>query len=213
MPQGSVVANIGSKEYTEVSEQKSEEYVIWQTVDNKAYVALDFVKKYTNMECKEHQDPNRVMIVNEFGKTTVAEMKRDTQVRFQGGVKSPILTEVKKSEKVTVIEDEDGWKKVRTSDGFIGYVQTNSLKHIKEETISSSFEEPQYTGISKDYKINMAWHNVENTTANGYIQDMLASTKGLTTIAPTWFHIADTQGNLNSIADADYVNYAHQSNL
>ena len=52
------------------------------------------------------------MIVNEFGKTTVAEMKRDTQVRFQGGVKSPILTEVKKSEKVTVIEDEDGWKKV-----------------------------------------------------------------------------------------------------
>ena len=53
LPQGSVVANIGSKEYTEVSEQKSEEYVIWQTVDNKAYVALDFVKKYTNMECKE----------------------------------------------------------------------------------------------------------------------------------------------------------------
>ena len=86
---------------------------------------------------------------------------------------------------MTVIEDEDGWKKVRTSDGFIGYVQTNSLKHIKEGDDFSSFEEPQYTGISKDYKINMAWHNVENTTANGYIQDMLASTKGLTTIAPT----------------------------
>ena len=165
------------------------------------------------MECKEYKKPDRVMIVNEFGKTTVAEMKRDTEVRFQGGVKSPILTEVKKSEKVTVVEDEDDWKKVRTSDGFIGYVQTNSLKHIKEETISGSFEEPQYTGISKDYTINMAWHNVENTIANGYIQDMLASTKGLTTIAPTWFHIADTQGNLNSIADADYVNYAHQSNL
>ena len=45
LPQGSVVANIGSKEYTEVSEQKVKEYVIWQTVDNKAYVALDFVKK------------------------------------------------------------------------------------------------------------------------------------------------------------------------
>ena len=101
------------------------------------------------MECKEHQDPNRVMIVNEFGKTTVAEMKRDTQVRFQGWSKESDPDRGKKSEKVTVIEDEDGWKKVRTSDGFIGYVQTNSLKHIKEETISSSFEEPQYTGISK----------------------------------------------------------------
>lgn len=213
LPQGNVFVNAGSQEYTEVSEQKREEYIIWQTVDKKAYIALDFIKKYTNMEYKEYKKPDRVMIVNEFGKTTVAEMKRDTEVRFQGGVKSPILTEVKKSEKVTVVEDEDDWKKVRTSDGFIGYVQTNSLKHMKEETISGSFEEPQYTGISKDYTINMAWHNVENTIANGYIQDMLASTKGLTTLAPTWFHIADTQGNLNSIADAEYVNYAHQSNL
>lgn len=213
LPQGNVFVNAGSQEYTEVSEQKREEYIIWQTVDKKAYIALDFIKKYTNMEYKEYKKPDRVMIVNEFGKTTVAEMKRDTKVRFQGGVKSPILTEVKKSEKVTVVEDEDDWKKVRTSDGFIGYVQTNSLKHMKEETISGSFEEPQYTGISKDYTINMAWHNVENTIANGYIQDMLASTKGLTTLAPTWFHIADTQGNLNSIADAEYVNYAHQSNL
>ena len=213
LPQGNVFVNAGSQEYTEVSEQKREEYIIWQTVDKKAYIALDFIKKYTNMECKEYKKPDRVMIVNEFGKTTVAEMKRDTEVRFQGGVKSPILTEVKKSEKVTVVEDEDDWKKVRTSDGLIGYVQTNSLKHMKEETISGSFEEPQYTGISKDYTINMAWHNVENTIANGYIQDMFASTKGLTTLAPTWFHIADTQGNLNSIADAEYVNYAHQSNL
>ena len=213
LPQGSVVANIGSKEYTEVSEQKSEEYVIWQTVDNKAYVALDFVKKYTNMECKEHQDPNRVMIVNEFGKTTVAEMKRDTQVRFQGGVKSPILTEVKKSEKVTVIEDEDGWKKVRTSDGFIGYVQTNSLKHIKEETISSSFEEPQYTGISKDYKINMAWHQVTTQAANANVAAVLGKTKGVNVISPTWFYLNDNNGGIMSLCSQDYVNYCHQQGI
>ena len=42
---------------------------------------------------------------------------------------------------------------------------------------------------------------------------MIASTKGLTTISPTWFHVADTAGNLTSIASAEYVNYAHQSNI
>ena len=31
--------------------------------------------------------------------------------------------------------------------------------------------------------------------------------------APTWFSIADTNGNINSLASSDYVNYAHQSNL
>ncbi|MDO4600191.1 MAG: glycosyl hydrolase family 18 protein [[Ruminococcus] gnavus] len=213
LPDGSVSVSAESKEYTEINDTKSEEYVILKTDGTTAYVALDFVKKYTDMEYKEYQKPNRVMIVNEFGKTTTAVMKRDSEVRFQGGVKSLILTEVKKSGKVTVIEDEDGWKKVRTSDGFIGYVKTNALKHIKEETIASDFQEPVYHGIQKDHKLNMAWHNVENTPANAYVSEMIAPARGLTTIAPTWFHIADTQGNINSIADAEYVNAVHQANL
>ena len=42
---------------------------------------------------------------------------------------------------------------------------------------------------------------------------MIADTKGLTTISPTWFSVKDTSGNLTSIASSEYVNYAHQSNL
>lgn len=37
--------------------------------------------------------------------------------------------------------------------------------------------------------------------------------KGLTTIAPTWFSLADTEGNITSIADTDYVQYAKQAGL
>ena len=59
----------------------------------------------------------------------------------------------------------------------------------------------------------MAWHNVTNSDANGYITETLSQTKGLTTIAPTWFSLADTEGNITSLADPDYVNYAHQSGL
>ena len=61
------------------------------------------------------------------------QVKRDTQVRYQGGVKSPILTEVKKNDKVRVIEDEGDWKKVRTEDGFIGYIAKRSLKDVTKE--------------------------------------------------------------------------------
>ena len=103
--------------------------------------------------------------------------------------------------------------KVATADGFVGYVRTGALRGIQTETISREFEEPVYTNISKNYTINMAWHNVSNSDANNYILQTIAGTKGLTTIAPTWFSIADTDGNLTSIADTDYVNYAHQSNL
>lgn len=213
LPSGNALVEVGSKEYFDSNEKKSEDYVILKTEGKTAYIALPFLQKYTNMEYTVHEDPNRAMIVKSWGETETATVKSSTQVRYQGGVKSPILTELKRGDKVTVMEDESGWKKVRTSDGFIGYVKTNALKNIKTETISREFQEPEYTSISKDYTINMAWHNVENEAANSFVLETIAATKGLTTLAPTWFNIADTAGNLSSIANAEYVNYARQSNL
>lgn len=213
LPDGNVSVEVGSNEYTDVTGQKSADYTILKTEGSTAYIALPFIQEYTNMEYEVYDDPVRAVITSEWGEIQTAEIKRDTEVRYQGGVKSPILTDIKKGSKVTVLEDENDWMKVGTEDGFIGYVQTRLLNDIHKETTSREFDEPVYTNISKDYTINMAWHNVSNSDANGYILQSIAETKGLTTIAPTWFSLADTEGNVTSLADADYVNYAHQSNL
>lgn len=213
LPEGTIRADVGSNEYTLQKEKKSEDYTIIKTEGSMAYIALDFVQKYTNIEFKTYEDPQRVMIISDWGKIRTATVKKDTQVRYRGGVKSPYLTEVSKKDKVTVIENEGDWKKVRTEDGYIGYIKKNCLKNEKEETISREFEEQVYTNISKDYTINMAWHVVTNQSANEKVLQTIADTKGLTTISPTWFTIADTDGNINSLASSQYVNYAHQSNI
>lgn len=213
LPNGNVSVHVGSNEYTEVSEKQSENYVILKTEGRTAYIALPFVQKYTNMDYNVYDTPSRVTITSEWGEIQSAVIKKDTEVRYQGGVKSPILTETAKNDKVVVLEDEDNWMKVSTADGFIGYVKTNKLKKMQTETRTRTFEEAEYTNISVSGKINMAWHNVDNETANQYVLETIANTKGLTVIAPTWFSIADTEGNLRSIASSEYVNYAHQSNL
>lgn len=213
LPNGNVSVTVGSSEYTAISEKKSENYVILKTEGRTAYIALPFIQEYTNIDYSVYDTPNRVAITSTWGDVQTAVLKKDTEVRYQGGVKSPILTEASKSDKVTVLEDEDDWKKVATEDGFVGYVQTNKLKKLTTETLAREFTEPEYTNISVGSKINMAWHNVENATANEYVLETIAGTKGLTVIAPTWFSIADTNGNLSSIASSQYVNYAHQSNL
>ena len=213
LPEGTIRADVGSNEYTLQKEKKSEDYTIIKTEGSTAFIALDFVQKYTNIEFKTYEDPQRVMIISDWGKIRTATVKKDTQVRYRGGVKSPYLTEVSKKDKVTVIENEGDWKKVRTEDGYIGYIKKNCLKNEKEETISREFEEQVYTNISKDYTINMAWHVVTNQSANEKVLQTIADTKGLTTISPTWFTIADTDGNINSLASSQYVNYAHQSNI
>ena len=213
LPNDMVTVEVGSKDYSVSKEKKSEDYVILKTEGSTAYIALDFVQQYTNIEYEIYDDPSRVMIISDWGETTVATVKRDTQVRYQGGVKSPVLTELNKKDEVTIIESEENWKKVRTKDGFIGYVKNNALKKEETKTISRDFEEQEFSSITKDYTINMAWHNVTNSDANSTVLQRIAESKGLTTIAPTWFHVSDTDGNLDSIASADYVNYAHQSNI
>ncbi|MBO5461342.1 MAG: SH3 domain-containing protein, partial [Ruminococcus sp.] len=213
LPNGNVSVHVGSSEYSEISEKQSENYVILKTEGRTAYIALPFIQKYTNIDYSVYDTPNRVAITSEWGEVQTAAIKKDTEVRYQGGVKSAILTDVRKNDKVFVLEDEDNWMKVSTEDGFVGYVKTSALKKLKTETLAREFEEPEYTNISENEKINMAWHNVENETANEFVLETIAGTKGLTVIAPTWFSIADTEGNLNSIASSQYVNYAHQSNL
>lgn len=213
LPNGNVSVAVGSKDYTEVNEKKSENYTILKTEGRTAYIAVPFIQQYTNMDYEVYKKPNRIAVTSEWGSIQTAVLKRGTEVRYQGGVKSPVLTDVKKSEKVTLLEDEDGWKKIATKDGFIGYVKTSSLKKIQEETISREFTEPDYTNISVNHTINMAWHNVENEVANSYALETIANTKGVTILSPTWFTISDLDGNVTSLASSEYVNYAHQSNL
>lgn len=213
LPTGSVSAQVGSREYTDLTETKPLDYVAVKTEGRIAYIAVPFLEQYTNMTAAHFDTPDRVVVRSQWGEVDTAKAKRDTQVRYQGGVKSPILSDVAKDAPLYVLEDEDDWKKVLTEDGFVGYVPTSALKDVGKEQLEHAFEEPVYTHLSEKRTINMAWHNVEHADANNYVLTTIASTKGLTVLAPTWFSIADINGNMNSIADTDYVNYAHQSNL
>ena len=117
LPTDTVSVGVGASEYTLANQKTSTDYVILRTEGSTAYIALDFVAQYTDMSYEVFTDPDRAVVVTET-EETVAEVKRDTQVRYQGGVKSPILTEVSKGDTVAVIEDEGDWKKVRTPGWF-----------------------------------------------------------------------------------------------
>ena len=210
---GTIRVNVGSKDYTFKKETISTDYVILKMEGSTAYVALDFVQEYTNISFEVYENPNRVMIVSEWGETTVATVKKKTQIRKGADIKSPILTNASKKDAVTVVSEDGKWKKVRTEDGYVGYIQAKRLKNQKETTISRAFKEQTYENISKNYTINLGWHVVTSSAANNTVLQTIANTKGLTTISPTWFAVKNTAGDMVSFASSQYVNYAHQSNI
>lgn len=210
LPEGTIRVDVGSKDYTLQKETKSKDYTILKMEGNTAYIALEFVQEYTNIDFSVYENPDRVMIVSEWGETTQATVRKNTQIRTAGNVKSEILTDVSKKSKVTIIGEKGNWREVRTEDGIIGFMKANCLKKAEVLTVSRPFEEQVYPNISKDYTINMAWHVVTNRDANNNVLETIADTKGLTTISPTWFMVKDTDGDLTSLASSQYVNYAHQ---
>ena len=90
LPEDMISVDVGSKDYSISRKKKSEDYVILKTEGNTAYIALDFVQQYTNIDYEVSNNPDHVMIRTKWGKTDVATVKKNTQVRYQGGVKSPV---------------------------------------------------------------------------------------------------------------------------
>ncbi len=212
LPDRTLSIPAGASEFESGDGTQTRDYEIVKVENDTAYLALDFVKEYTDMSLDVYENPDRAVIITNKEENH-ATVNKNTEVRILGGIKSPILTDISKSDDVVVIEEAGDWMKVRTKDGYIGYVKSNTLGKSKSQTRESEYKEPEYTNIQKDYKINLAWHQVTSQAANENVASVIAGTSGLTTISPTWFSIQDTNGTITSLANKDYVDTAHQAGL
>ena len=216
-PTEMITAHVGENQYTIDKQTVGVDYQIVKVEDGVAYVALDYIKQYTALDYEFMTEPNRVHITCEYGEVPVVEAKKDGVVRYRAGHKSDILTEVEKGDLLFVLDEGEDpiekWTRVRTADGYIGYIKDKKLKAQTTITTSNDFVEPEYSNMTKDYTINLAWHQVTNTDANNQVLEKLADAKGLTTISPTWFFIRDDNGNIQSLASQDYVDYCHQNGV
>ncbi len=209
LPEGVVSADAETASYTVAKESRTFDHIIVHLENGEMYLSLSFIEQYTDIRSSFYEEPSRVVISDEWGEEELTNVKRTASVRELGGVKSDILTTLSKEDTVTVLEELDSWTEVCTEDGFIGYVQNKSLGDTYSQVLDSSFTEPVYTHISRDYTINMAWHQVTNQTANDSVSSVLASASGLNVISPTWFYLNDDSGGIVSLASSDYVSYCH----
>ena len=94
---------------------------------------------------------------------TPMTVTRDAQVRYRGGPKSEILTQVSEGDTVVFLEDLDGWTRVSTADGYVGYMQSEDLTEGSGEAFSHTTEERflfQGAASGVEGKINMGFHYI-----------------------------------------------------
>ena len=115
------------------------------TEGKQIFISLSLIEKHTAVLTHRFTDGEhkRVFLENEFKKRSVSNLKKAEAVRLQGGVKSPILTDLQAGAKVLILKKMEKWSQVETEDGFIGYLRNSSLGELKEEEEKSNFQEPE----------------------------------------------------------------------
>ncbi len=197
------------------SAEGSRDYVIAKYEGDTLYVAADFVKEYANFSYALYTEPNHMQVYTQWGERQLATITKDTQLRYQGGIKSDILTDVSEGDKVIILEQMETWTKVKTGDAFIGYVENKKLSEPFADTPApvTDYVEPVYESNTRDHKINLAWHAVAGVAGNDTLSEVMAQTKSINVISPTWFALSDNAGNFTSYATAEYVTQAHNMGL
>ena len=179
------------------------------------YLSLGVVVNYTDIRTQAFATSQikRVFIDTSWQPYDTAVLKKTGQIRVKGGVKSQIITEAAAGETVDVLETMDKWSRVRTADGYIGYVENRKLEAGEQVAPVSTFEAPVYTSISMDGKVRLGFHQVTRPEGNNTLESYVSNARGMNVIVPTWFNVVSGDGTYTSLASRDYVDKAHDMGL
>ena len=129
----------------------------------------------------------------------------DTSVKSSTNFISKTVDRIKRGECVVVIASNNGYTKIRTENGKIGYIKSNQLENefIVRESME---EEKQING-----KVNLTW---DYFSEYGSVPDRTGTTiDGVNVVSPAFFYI-DKNGNLTENVGTkgeNYINWAHEN--
>lgn len=172
--------------------------------DGTLYIPISELNGVYNVEVTNIN--NSVITIDSLDRELVkADAAKKISVKSTKKFIAKTVDKVGAGEKVIIISEKDGWTRIRTANGKIGYVKSDKLTN--KTTVRKAIEkEPQVTG-----KVNLVWdYYSEYVTApnrNG------TSIKGINVISPTAFTLKN--GDDVAIIDnasKDYIDWAKANN-
>lgn len=197
---------------TDMHQMGNAPYVVFQ---DEPYLLIDYVKDYSNIRYDMYLDDEskRVFVYTDWDKEDIAYLKSREDARVQGGNKSKIVTNLRKGEEVKILEEMTKWLKVKTANGYIGYIRKSKITSTQERIPISDYIDVVRTGNRFDKKPCIGFHQVFSVYSSANLPELLKNTEGMNIIAPTWFVIRSNDGAILSNASDAYVQYCHNKGL
>lgn len=181
-------------------------------IEDTLYIAADYIRKYVNFSYSLFDAPMHMQVYTEWNVEHRATIKKDTKLRYRGGIKSEILKDLSQEDQVIILEEMETWSKVKTTDAYIGYVENEYLTDKKDAMPTAVTDAMQitYRQVAKEETINLAFHQIFSEQGGADLKKALKNTQAVNVVSPTWFRLKGSQGEFTSIANQSYVQTAHE---
>lgn len=178
-------------------------------LDEVAYVPISELDEVYNIKTTYVESENLVYIDSLDRKQQTATLKKDSSIKYKPTIISSTLAKAKQGDTLTIANRSDypvpnGWTRVRTENGTLGYIQTGKLNEFK--TIREKTEEK----VKIEGPISLAWdyysEYVSAPTRTGKIT-------GVNVVSPSFFYMTkySTTNIYENVGNEGiaYVNWAH----
>ena len=158
--------------------------------DDTYYIPFSSFKDVYNVEINYIESSNTITVDSKNRKYVVADSTKENEVKAYPTIFSRNVDKLENQETVTVVQNKEnkneevnGWTKIRTENGELGYVKSNTL--INEYIYREALEEKKQI----EGKVSMVWDYVYEY---GNIADRSGTTiQGVNVVSPTLFTLVD----------------------
>ena len=179
-------------------------------VDESVYLSLSYVREHTDLDIYLGHEPDRIAIQNRFEDVEAVTVTRKGAIRYLGGIKAKILTEVYPGDTLLYHEDLDDWVRVTSWDGLTGYIQKGNVSEPGPLRMERDFSPQRTSYIKTEEPVMLIWHSSFGSESNDFLVEDTKDMMGVNVISPTWFRLDDTSGNIISYATANYITDSHR---
>lgn len=166
-------------------------------IDNKIYLPLTDLEVVYDIDLEYSKKSNRIIIDSTQNKKVEATILKKTKVKKKKGLFSGKIDKLIIGEKVTILEVDGNYKKVRTALGNIGYIKSKKLSDdivIREDAKNDK----------KELVVHDGYSNI-----SGVYENFEVDTSKLNVVIPTFFYIQEDSKVLDksSTTTATYAVY------
>ena len=173
--------------------------------DNTIYLPISEMKDVYDIEIENIKDTKIITMDSLEKEQKKAIISSNLSVKSSTKFISRTVDRIKKGDTVIVVSSENGYSRVRTSSGKLGYVKTNKLEN--EYKVRENMEEEKQI----DGKINLTW-DYFSTVASA--PDRSGTTiEGVNVVSPAFFYIDEDGKFRENVGDSgkDYIKWAHDN--